>query len=476
MELQIHNSLGGRKQVFTPIDPQRIKVYVCGPTVYNFVHIGNGRPGVVFDVLIRLLRVLYPAVTFARNITDIDDKINAAAATAGEPIRVLADRFTEAFEQDMAGLGVLPPDIAPRATDHIAEMIEIIEQLIAAGHAYAADGHALFHVPSDPTYGSLSRRSLEDMLDGARVEVAPYKRDAKDFVLWKPSTGDLPGWNSPWGYGRPGWHIECTAMIYKHLGHCIDIHGGGTDLRFPHHENELAQGNCACKDETFVRYWMHNGMLNFGTEKMSKSLGNIVTIRDLLSQYDGEVLRYALLSGHYRSTLGWTDDLLSQAQASLERLYQALAVLGDDVGGDDVGDEGAVQTCIDFQGREASAYPEPVLAALCDDLNTPEALAAMHAIAGRIHKATDLTEARAAQRELLGAGWLLGLLGHTPDEFFRRGATVDERHVQNLVTERETSRKERNFARADELRDELTRLGVELEDTPAGTRWKLIKS
>ncbi|MEQ9005505.1 MAG: cysteine--tRNA ligase, partial [Pseudomonadales bacterium] len=323
-ELHLHDTRSGRKRPFEPADPQRVTMYVCGPTVYARVHIGNGRPAVVFDVLYRLLQVLYPRVDYVRNITDIDDKINAAARANGEPIAALTARFIDAYREDIAALGVLDPDEEPLATGHIDEIIAMIQALIAGNHAYVGDGHVLFHVPSDPDYGSLSHRSLEDMIDGARVDVAPYKRDPKDFVLWKPSTPELPGWDSPWGRGRPGWHIECSAMIKKHLGETIDIHGGGSDLTFPHHENEAAQSRCANRVDDYVRYWLHNGMLTLGQEKMSKSLGNIVTIHELLERHDGEVLRYALLSGHYRQALVWSDDLLTQATASLDRLYEAL--------------------------------------------------------------------------------------------------------------------------------------------------------
>ena len=323
-EILLYNTLSGRKEVFVPLDASHIKIYVCGPTVYNYVHIGNGRPAVVFDVLVKLLRKRFDKVTYVSNITDIDDKINQAAAANGEPIAALASRYAEAYEADMATLGVQAPDVVPHATHHIDDIIAMIEILIERGHAYAADGHVLFNVPTDAHYGTLSKRSLEDMLDGARVEVAPYKKDPKDFVLWKPSTGDQPGWPSPWGVGRPGWHIECSAMIKRHLGETIDIHGGGSDLTFPHHENEAAQSRCANTATEYVRYWLHNGMLTMGAEKMSKSLGNVATIHELAASYRGEVLRYALLSAQYRSQLAWSADLLQQSKASLDALYQAL--------------------------------------------------------------------------------------------------------------------------------------------------------
>ena len=381
MDIYLHNTHSGKKEKFEPLDPDRITVYVCGPTVYDYVHIGNGRPAVVFDVLVRLLTAAYPEVAYVRNVTDIDDKINNAALQTGQDISILADRFTAAYEEDIAALGVLAPLVAPRATHHIPEIISMIERLVALDHAYEADGHVLFSVPSDPEYGTLARRSLEDMLDGARVEVAPYKRDPKDFVLWKPSSGELPGWDSPWGRGRPGWHIECSAMIEKHLGPVIDIHGGGSDLIFPHHENEAAQSRCVHGSNEYVRYWLHNGMLTMGQEKMSKSLGNVVTIKDLRDRYPGEVLRYALLSAQYRSQLVWSEALLGQYKASLDRLYGALAEADTAVW--------ANETALSYAALEIDEYPESVVAALCDDLNTPQALAAMHKLAGDIYRSKD---------------------------------------------------------------------------------------
>ncbi|MFW6093185.1 MAG: cysteine--tRNA ligase [Pseudomonadota bacterium] len=463
MKLELHNTRSGRKEPFEPRNPDRVTMYVCGPTVYDRVHIGNARPAVVFDVLYRLLRVLYPSVVYVRNITDIDDKINAAAQANGEPIAVLADRFTSAYREDVAALGVLPPDVEPRATEHIDEIIAMIEALIAGGHAYAADGHVLFHVPSDPEYGSLSHRTLQDMLDGARVDVAPYKRDPKDFVLWKPSTADLPGWESPWGRGRPGWHIECSAMIRRHLGETIDIHGGGADLTFPHHENEAAQSRCANAEPECVRYWVHNGMLTLGDEKMSKSLGNIATIHDLLEQQPGEVLRYALLSGHYRQTLSWTEDLLRQSASSLDRLYEALRGV----------DESGPVTSGDFAGLPPGQYPEAVLEALCDDLNTPRALAALHRLVDHINRSTEPAERVALQHQLLAGGWLLGLLSETVDAHFQTGSDIDPTEIAALIAARNAARRERDFQRADAIRDELAGRGIELEDSREGTRWKV---
>ncbi|TNF90036.1 MAG: cysteine--tRNA ligase [Gammaproteobacteria bacterium] len=461
MDVYFHNTLSGKKEKFEPLNPNRVTMYVCGPTVYDFVHIGNGRPAVVFDVLTRLLSALYPRVDYVRNITDIDDKINKAALENGEPISDLADRYTAAYEEDIAALGVLEPLAIPRATHHIPEIIRMIEKLIDSGHAYAADGHVLFHVPSDPEYGTLSRRSLEDMIDGARVDVAPYKQDPKDFVLWKPSTDELPGWDSPWGRGRPGWHIECSAMIEKHLGNVIDIHGGGSDLTFPHHENEAAQSRCAHGSHEYVRYWLHNGMLTMGQEKMSKSLGNVVTIRDLRDRFPGEVLRYALLSAQYRSSLAWSEELLKQHKASLDRLYGAL-------------DEASNETSADYEGLAIEAYPKGVVEALADDLNTPEALAAMHQLAGEIHKATDDTEKQRLRGQLLAGGWLLGLLIRPVTEYFQADSTLDAATIEARIAARNEARANKDYAGADAIRDELLAAGIELEDTREGTRWKVI--
>ncbi len=462
-ELQLHNTASGEKEIFTPLNPERVTMYVCGPTVYNLVHIGNGRPAVVFDVLTRLLRSMYPEVCYARNITDIDDKINAAALENGEPIQALADRFSEAYEADMATLGVIEPDVAPRATHHINEIIQMIDELISSGHAYENDGHVLFHVPSDPEYGSLSKRSLEDMIDGARVEVAPYKKDPKDFVLWKPSSAEQPGWDSPWGLGRPGWHIECSAMIRKHLGQTIDIHGGGSDLTFPHHENEAAQSRCANQCNDYVRYWLHNNMLTMGTEKMSKSLGNVRTVHELAQLYSGEVLRYALLSGQYRSLLAWSDDLVHQAQASLDTLYQALR--------DKPGAYGSID---EFSEAAVDDFPTSVVAALCDDLNTPLALAAMHELASELQKAEKQSDIDALRRALLGGGWLLGILVEDPESHFTKGGSdgMSNEDIDALIAERDSARAAKDFAKADQIRDQLAAAGIELEDLREGTRWR----
>lgn len=466
-ELVFHNTLSGKKETFVPADPGHVTVYVCGPTVYNLVHIGNGRPAVVFDVLIRLLRTRYPRVTYVSNITDIDDKINAAAAENGEDIATLAERFALAYQKDISALGVRPPDVVPKATHHIAEIVDMIDTLIVKGHAYASKGHVLFHVPSDPEYGSLAKRSLEDMIDGARVEVADYKKDPKDFVLWKPSTADQPGWDSPWGRGRPGWHIECSAMVKKHLGDTIDIHGGGSDLTFPHHENEAAQSRCANDHPTYVRYWLHNGMLNLGTEKMSKSLGNVLTIRALLEKHSSEVLRYALLSGQYRSSLTWSDELLAQARASLDGLYQSLRDT----------DDSSSLTSRDMQGLAFLDYPNAVVAALCDDLNTPKALAAMHELANQVRRASDSEAKKYAVNQLLAGGWLLGLLVHTPENYFTQGQpgaedSLSAEAIEQLLEQRKAARANGDYAGADRIRDDLLAAGIELEDSREGTRWR----
>ena len=366
-------------------------------------------------------------------------------------------------------MGVRPPDVVPKATHHIAEIIDMIETLIAKDHAYASEGHVLFHVPSDPEYGSLSKRSLEDMIDGARVEVAGYKKDPKDFVLWKPSTASQPGWDSPWGRGRPGWHIECSAMVKKHLGDTIDIHGGGSDLTFPHHENEAAQSRCANDNPGYVRYWLHNGMLNLGTEKMSKSVGNVLTIRSLLEKHSSEVLRYALLSGQYSSSLTWSDDLLAQARASLDSLYQGLR---------DVPDASAL-TSADMENLAEDEFPRTVVNALCDDLNTPKALAAMHELAADMRRATDETEKARIRRQLLAGGWLLGLLHQIADDYFTQGQpgdsdTLSADAIEAMIAERKAARADGDYAGADRIRDELLAAGIELEDSREGTRWRKI--
>ena len=453
MTLRLHNNLTRQAEPFAPLDPTCPTMYVCGPTVYNYVHIGNARGPVVFGVLAALLRRRYGKLRYARNITDVDDKINAAASELGVAISVITDKYAAAYRADMAGLGVAPPDIEPEATAHIPQIIAMIERLIDNGHAYAAEGHALFAVNTFKDYGKLSRRDPEEMLAGARVEVAPYKRDPGDFVLWKPSTGDLPGWDSPWGRGRPGWHIECSAMISAHFGETLDIHAGGVDLQFPHHENEIAQSECAHGGKTFARFWLHNGMLNFGGAKMSKSIGNIERVHDLLQKHPPEALRLALLSAHYRQPLDWTDGLIEQSVRTLDRLYGTLRDLAD------------VQA--------DAVIPAVVEAALDDDLNTPQALAEVARIAGEARKAVTVEDQSRLKSELLGAGLALGLLQQAPADWFGRGASNDDDvRIQALIDERAQAKKNRDFARSDAIRDQLAGEGVILEDTAQGVRWK----
>ena len=453
MSLRLHNSLTRRVETFAPLDPACPTMYVCGPTVYNYVHIGNARPYVVFGVLADLLRRRYGAVRYVRNITDVDDKINNAAREQGVPIGAITERFAAAFREDMARIGAVAPDVEPEVTRHIPQIVAMIERLIDAGHAYAAEGHVLFSVGSFAGYGKLSRRDPEEMLAGARVEIAPYKRDPGDFVLWKPSTDDLPGWESPWGRGRPGWHIECSAMAEAHLGQTIDIHAGGVDLQFPHHENEIAQSECAHGGRVVARYWLHNGMLVFGGAKMSKSLGNIERIHDLLQKHPHEALRYALLSAHYRQPLDWSNALIEQSVRTLDRLYGTLRDL-DDV--------------------EASPrIPQAIEDALDDDLNTPQALAEIARIAGDARKAGAPEEKRRLKAELLGAGLVLGLLQQPAAAWFGRGTVAGEDvRIQALIDERGAAKKARDFARADAIREQLAAEGVVLEDTPQGVRWK----
>ncbi len=457
MTIQLYNTLAREKAPFEPLDPGNVRVYVCGPTVYDLAHIGNARPVVVFDVLYRLLRHVYGPdhVTYARNITDVDDKIIKAAKETGEPIESVTSRTTKAFHEDMAALGTLAPSIEPRATQHIPQMIAMIEALIENGHAYAADGHVLFSVPSMPDYGRLSRHSQDELVAGARVEVAPYKRDATDFVLWKPSTDDQPGWDSPWGRGRPGWHIECSAMSAEHLGQPFDIHGGGQDLIFPHHENEIAQSTCVNGVE-FARVWMHNGYVIVNGEKMSKSLGNFFTVHQLLEEgWPGEVIRLTLLTAHYRQPLDVTRDKLKETKAQLDRLYGALRHAAD----------------VDAQGV---ALPEGVLAALADDLNTPEALAELHEIGTSLNKASDAGERARLKGALVASGALLGLLEADPEAWFKGTAADDggAAEIERLIEARAAARQARDFAEADRIRDELAAKGIELEDGAEGTIWK----
>jgi cysteinyl-tRNA synthetase len=454
--LSIHNTLTRRKEAFEPLDPARVRLYVCGPTVYDYAHIGNARPVVVFDVLYRLLKRLYPKVTYVRNITDVDDKINAASKASGEPIRAITERTAKAYREDMSALNALSPDIEPRATEHIAQMIAMIEALIAKGFAYPADGHVLFNVPAMPEYGRLSGRNRDELIAGARVEVAPYKKDPADFVLWKPSSDDLPGWESPWGRGRPGWHIECSAMSSEYLGNAFDIHGGGQDLIFPHHENEIAQSRCAT-GEGFARYWMHNGHLMVEGEKMSKSLGNFYTVHDLLKEFPGEAIRLTLLQTHYRQPMDFTKAGIAASKARLDDFYGSLAAVKD-------------------LAAEPSQPAAAILAALEDDLNTPLALTVLHALRGRLNTAKDDREKAAFKGELLASGEIMGLLQQDP-EAWRRGQGTEagglsDAAIDALILRRNEARKARDFKEADRVRDELAAAGVILEDAAGGTKWR----
>jgi cysteinyl-tRNA synthetase len=433
--IRLYDTMAREKRDFDPPNPERITMYVCGPTVYGRAHIGNARPAVVFDTLARLIRHEFGenSLVYARNVTDVDDKIIAAAEAEGVDPSVITDRYERHYLEDMGALGVAPPTVAPHATQEIGPMVAMIERLVASGHAYEGEGHVLFSVPSDPDYGVLSKRDREQMIAGARVEVAPYKRDPADFVLWKPSPEGVIGWESPWGRGRPGWHLECSAMIEHHLGETIDIHGGGLDLIFPHHENEIAQSRSVHEGAPLARFWVHNGFVDMGAEKMSKSIGNIVTPAELLAQrHKGETLRLALLSAHYRSPLPWTEALVAQSKAILDRLYRTAAE------------------------AEAGGIDSEVVEALADDLNTPAALARLQAI-------EDAPTLKAS------AG-LLGLLGSSAEEWFRGGA--DEAPIDQRIAERAAAKKNRDFATADRIRDELKADGIILEDGPGGTTWR----
>ncbi|MEJ2679914.1 MAG: cysteine--tRNA ligase [Gammaproteobacteria bacterium] len=467
--LTLHNTLTGRREPFHPTDPKRVTLYVCGPTVYNYIHIGNARPAVVFDVLYRLLNMLYPAVCYARNITDVDDKIIQAAHASNSDIDTITTRFTQAYHEEIHQLGVLMPDFEPRATAHIADMIQLIEQLLSTGSAYSAHQHILFDIGARKDYGKLSGRNPEQLQAGARIEVADYKRNPADFVLWKPAPANEPGWPSPWGRGRPGWHTECVAMIHALLGPRIDIHGGGQDLMFPHHENEIAQSECACNEHPFARYWLHNGFITINDEKMAKSAGNFITVRELLAQHTGEVLRYALLSAHYRSPLNWNTDLIQQSKNNLDRLYQALRCLDTEPPQNESAHIKA--------SPEAAALDPAVLAALKDDLNTPLALTRLHEMVHTVNTCSGETQ-REAARTLRHSARSLGLLNQRAETYFTattsKGSDSEwtSTAIQAKIDERQAARKAKDFARADAIRKALLASGIELEDSPDGTRWK----
>jgi len=467
MTLTLYDTLHREKRVFTPRDPERVTLYVCGPTVYDFAHIGNARPPVVFDVLVRLLRREYGAdnVVYARNVTDVDDKINQKAAREGVPIGEVTARYEAAYLGDMALLNVTPPDLAPHVTDHIEAIVTQIAKIVDAGCAYAAEGHVLFDVSSYPAYGALSGRNLDDMIAGARVEVAPYKKNPHDFVLWKPSKVDEPSWPSPWGQGRPGWHIECSAMIEEVLGLPIDIHGGGIDLVFPHHENEIAQGVCAhghahaaTAPVEYSRYWMHNGFLTVDAEKMSKSVGNVLLLHDLVQAVPGEVVRWALLSAHYRQPLDWNQSLLDQSRKNLDRLY------------------GALRRAENVEALGDMPSPE-FLDAISDDLNTPGAMSKLFALSGEIERAMTAGDDKAAgiaKAELLASCQILGVLLSTPDQWFEGGADdALKTEVEALLAERVAARAAKDWPAADRIRDRLTALNVVVMDSPTGATWRL---
>ena len=445
MRISLFNTLSARREIFTPGGENAVTMYVCGPTVYNRVHIGNARPVVVFDTLFRLLKLYYPNVIYARNITDIDDKIIAAAAQSSRDVSDIATQYTQSFHDDIGRLNVLEPTVEPRATEHIPQMIDIIDLLVKNGHAYEAENHMLFEVSTMPDYGRLSKRNRDEMIAGARVETAPYKRDPMDFVLWKPSSGQQPGWNSPWGRGRPGWHLECSAMAHTHLGETIDIHGGGQDLVFPHHENEIAQSRCAHGHDTFARYWIHNGYITVSGEKMSKSLGNFVVLGDILDNFHGETVRLALLNTHYHKPLGWSQDALHEAKRTLDKWYRYL------LDGNEENDE----TTADAE----------VVDALGDDLNTPGAIAAMHQLARR----------RRSGR-LRASAALIGVLRESPANWFKwtptRGDSMTDQHIRSMIERRQHARRDKDFATADEIRLKLERSGIVLEDRGMKTNWR----
>jgi cysteinyl-tRNA synthetase len=467
MSLALYDTMAREKRPFVPNDPSRVTMYVCGPTVYNYAHIGNFRPVVVFDLLFRVLRDLYgeDAVIYAANVTDVDDKINKKAADEGVPIAVVTNRYLEAYNADARALGALRPTFQPRVTETMDEIISMIGRLVENGSAYAAEGHVLFATESFPGYGQLSGKPMDDLIAGARVDVAPYKKDPRDFVLWKPSKPGEPEWESPWGPGRPGWHIECSAMIEAALGLPIDIHGGGIDLVFPHHENELAQGVCAAHPgghgQTYARYWMHNGFLNMADEKMSKSLGNVALAHDLLKTYPGEALRWALLSGHYRQPLEWTDTLIEQAKSNLDRLYRTL-----DDSHREAGDE-----------MDPPAVAPEVARALHDDLNTPAAMAALFQLSDELRAAItrkDKAAAARARARLVGSANLMGFLTEAPQAWFQAGADDDfKAKVEALIAARQAARTEKNWPEADRIRAELAALNVEVMDGPTGATWRI---
>ncbi len=456
----LYNSLTRRKEQLETLLPDRVGMYVCGPTVYNLAHIGNARPAVIFDVLARLLHLFYSDVTYVRNITDVDDKINAASIETGENIGVITERFTAAYHQDMAALNTGQPDAEPRVTDHIEQIVSMIESLVEREHAYLAEGHVLFDIKSFPEYGELSGRSTDDMIAGARVEIAPYKRDPMDFVLWKPSTTELPGWESPWGRGRPGWHIECSAMSESHLGETIDIHGGGRDLIFPHHENEIAQSTCAHGGTPYCRMWVHNEFVTVEGQKMSKSLGNVLLVRDLLDQAPAEAIRFALLSTHYRAALDWTTVRLDEAKRTLVKWYRALEV------------------CTTGSSSEEPVPDSEVISALCDDLNTSVAFARIHQLVRELGQSSAPAEQAKLKHTIVASADVLGLLQQDPTtalaaltaSSLKRG-DIDATWIEQRIEDRRLARINKDFEQADHIRDELSAAGIRIEDSADGTTW-----
>ena len=455
MKIKLYNTFSGKKEDFNPIQSNRVSMYICGPTVYSSPHIGNARGPVIFDVLAKLLRMNYE-LTYVRNITDLDDKIYQAAKDEGTDINSITERYTDIYQEDMKALGVHKPDVEPRATDHVPQMIEMINKLLTTGNAYVREEHVLFSVDSFPDYGQLSNRQQEDLISGSRVEIATYKNNPNDFVLWKPSTPDLPGWESPWGFGRPGWHLECSTMAKSYLGETIDIHGGGSDLIFPHHENELAQSMCSHRGKNFCNYWVHHGLVDFKKTKMSKSEGNIMLIRDLLSISSGEVVRLALLSTQYRQLINWSEDLILESKKKLDRLYRALQSCPDD----------------NLEGKPS----KKVLQALCDDLNTPMALAELFKIAREINSTKDKGKLIVLASNLKASSELMGLLQSTPDQWFKSASndSLAPEDIEDMIKQRELARSSKNFTEADEIRNRLLRSGVIIEDGSDGTRWRFL--
>ena len=457
MVLKIHNTLTGTKEIFKPVDESHVRVYACGPTVYNFAHIGNARMAVANDLLINVLRTQFKKVTYVSNITDIDDKIIEAAHELNEPIKNLTTKYTKIYNEDMGYLNVQLPDIQPRATDHIKEMIELITKLIDSGNAYEKNGHVLFHVPSYSKYGVLSKRNRDEQIAGSRVEVAPFKKDPADFILWKPSPDPMPGWESPWGFGRPGWHLECSAMSEKTLGLPFDIHSGGMDLVFPHHENEIAQTCSLHKNhdlDSFAHFWFHNGFVNVEGEKMSKSIGNIRLVHDLKNQYSGEVLRLTLLSAHYRQPLNWTKEIIDQNSKMLDRLYRSLKDLQD----------------VELTSENLS---EDVMESLLDDLNTPKLLAHLNTLANKLSTANK-DEKINIKNNLIAAGKILGILREDPDVWlgYNQSLNPEKEEIEGLINQRNEARRDKDFKLADEIRDKLKIKGIEIEDTNNGTIWR----